>query len=424
VNHFHYEQAAPLLTRALEIRRRIFGANHTETAAALVKLGALAYETGDYETARKHFDEAHAVLSRLLGANHPRVVNVLHRLGVIDAAMGDLNGSLARMLDAISREDSTLDDALSFGTEQQRIAFLDTLRRHLHRLLALVLAHLQDSPHALRAALQCVLRRKGLRLSETAAQRALARTSDDAVLRDLLHREITLDARITRSLLDGPRGINAVHRKMLAEWVADKERVEDKIAKRAPGITVTDSEQFDLDLSAAAIPEGAVLAEFVRFPQLHFKAIAQGQRRPRQDRYAALTLPPGAPHQVQLLDLGEAEIIDASIASFRSSLIPEAARGRDFRPREPVQSSPNAGSQLRAMILDPLTACSPETTRWIIAPESNTSWLPFDALPLANGERAFDRYAISYVSSGRDLIRGPITVLSGSPVIVPIPILI
>src|SRR5207248_2759348 len=73
-----------------------------------------------------------------------------------------------------ARQDAILDGLLAFSDEQQRIAYLDAIRRGLHRLLALVGSRFRGSRTAVRAAFEKVLRRKGLTLTAAAAQRALA----------------------------------------------------------------------------------------------------------------------------------------------------------------------------------------------------------------------------------------------------------
>jgi len=65
------------------------------------------------------------------------------------------------------------------------------------------------------------------------------------------------------------------------------------------------------------------------------------------------------------------------------------------------------------MVLDPLTSWSPGTTRWIVAPDSNISLLSFDALPASDGNRVFDRYNLSYLTSARDLTRPRVTAQAG-----------
>ncbi len=419
INHSLNAEAAPLLARTIEIRQRCLGKNHPDTAQALLSIGALAYETGDYPSARKNFDDAMVILGSLLDPNHPRISDLLHRLAVVDAAEGHVDISLARMLDAISREDATFDNVFAFGTEQQRIAFLDRSRRHLHRLLALVVTYFRESFSAVRAALNCVIRRKGLGLTAAAVQRTLVHQSGDVGLQNLLHKQVALDARITRSSLDGPRGMTAaLHRTMLAQWVAEREGIEDQITQRVP-ISMSDPGAFDLDRIAAAMPASSVLAEYVRCPMFQFAPVpSAGPSKVKAEQYAVLLLPAGAADNVCMLDLGEAEAIDGAIARFRASLTNRVSV-LDLVPAG--DSSTDAlgdGSDLRGMLLDPLTSWSPGTTRWIVAPDSNISWLPFDALPATDGNRVFDRYTLSYVSSARDLTRPRVTAPAGPPLIV------
>ena len=423
INHSLNAEAAPLLARTLEIRQRCLSKNHPDMAKALLSIGALAYETGDYASARKNFDDALSILSSSLGRNHPRITDLLYRLAMVDAAEGNVDVSLARMLDAISREDATLDNVLSFGTEQQRIAFLDLIRRHLHRLLALVITYFRESPGAVRAALQCVILRKGLGLTTTAIQRALVHQSGDVALQDLLHKQVALDARITRSSLDGPRGMTSErHRTMLAQWVAEREGIEDQITKRVAGIRMSDPGAFDLDRIAASMPASAVLAEYVRFPMFQFSPVsAAGPSKGNAERYAVLLLPAGAADNVCMLDLGEAEVIDGAIAHFRASLTNRVLVLDPVPACDASTETHGDGSHLRRMVLDPLTSWSPGTTRWIVAPDSNISWLPFDALPAIDGNRVFDRYKLSYLTSARDLTRPRVTARAGPPLIVAAP---
>jgi CHAT domain-containing protein/tetratricopeptide (TPR) repeat protein len=422
INHSLHAEAAPLLARALEIRQRSLGKNHPDTARALLSIGALAYQTRDYPSARKNFDDALAILSSSLDPNHPRITDLLHRLAMVDAADGNVDLSLARMLDAISREDATLENVLAFGTEQQRIAFLDRSRQHLHRLLALVVTHFRQSFGAARAALNCVIRRKGLVLTATSIQRTLMHQSGDVALQDLLHKQVALDAQITRSSLEGPWGMTAqLHRKMLAQWVAEREAIEDQIARRIP-IRMSDPGAFDLDRIAAAMPASSVLAVYVRFPMFQFAYVpSAGPSKGKADRYAVLLLPAGATDNVCMLDLGEAEAIDGAIAQFRASLTNRVSVPDPVPAGDSSTDALGDGSDLRGMVLDPLTSRSPGTTRWIVAPDSNISWLPFDALPATDGNRVFDRYTLSYVSSARDLTRPRVTAPTGLPLIVAAP---
>jgi hypothetical protein len=63
------------------------------------------------------------------------------------------------------------------------------------------------------------------------------------------------------------------------------------------------------------------------------------------------------------------------------------------------------GQSLRASIFDPLVPALAGCTRLFLAPDGDLTRLPFEVLPLAGGRRLIDEYHISYLSSGRDILR-------------------
>jgi len=63
------------------------------------------------------------------------------------------------------------------------------------------------------------------------------------------------------------------------------------------------------------------------------------------------------------------------------------------------------GSDLRAAILDPLLPTLGDCKRLFVAPDGNLSRLPFEVLPLDDHRHLIDEYEISYLSTGRDVLR-------------------
>ena len=74
-----YEEAEPLLRSALEIRKRVFGAEHLEVASSLNDLAYLLHDKGDYEGTESLYREALAMRRQLLG-EHLEVANSLNGL--------------------------------------------------------------------------------------------------------------------------------------------------------------------------------------------------------------------------------------------------------------------------------------------------------------------------------------------------------
>ena len=71
-----YEQAEPLLKRALTIRKKQFGPEHLNTATTLNNLAALYYSQGKYEQAEPLLKRALTILEEQLGLEHPTTVTL------------------------------------------------------------------------------------------------------------------------------------------------------------------------------------------------------------------------------------------------------------------------------------------------------------------------------------------------------------
>ncbi len=78
-----YEQAEPLLQRALAIRERVLGADHPDTASSLIDLARLYKDQGKYEEAEPLFQRALEIRERVLGADHPDTATSLNSLALL-----------------------------------------------------------------------------------------------------------------------------------------------------------------------------------------------------------------------------------------------------------------------------------------------------------------------------------------------------
>jgi serine/threonine protein kinase/tetratricopeptide (TPR) repeat protein len=84
-----YKEAAALLTRSLEARRRLFGNDNALVATTLHDLGTLKVLMGDYDEGRKALSEALALRERLLGANSVEVATTTGSLGILAYERGE-----------------------------------------------------------------------------------------------------------------------------------------------------------------------------------------------------------------------------------------------------------------------------------------------------------------------------------------------
>jgi CHAT domain-containing protein len=209
---------------------------------------------------------------------------------------------------------------------------------------------------------------------------------------------------------------------VLAEWNSRRERLETELARQIPEMNLerklraADRRAVSLNLT-----EGVVLVEFVRSFVFDFQAVpARGESYWKPARYIAFVLPGGAPDEVQMIDLGEAEPIDRLIAEFRAGIISEATTKADrdvvkrrkdegdvVKRREEAALSVvqgGAGPNLRAALFDRLAPALKNRTRLLIAPDGDLTRLPFEVLPTVDGRFLIDDYQISYLTCGRDVL--------------------
>src|SRR6185503_14901595 len=133
----------------------------------------------------------------------------------------------------------------------------------------------------------------------------------------------------------------------------------------------------------AALPPGAALIEFVRYHR--FDPV---QVEPQDERYGAyLVTQRGSPRWVAL---GAAASIEASVDAALTAL--------DRKARTEVAKA--ALRRLDAVVLAPIDPVS----HLLFAPDGKLNLVPFEALVDPDGRYALERYVVSYVATGRDLL--------------------
>jgi CHAT domain-containing protein len=161
---------------------------------------------------------------------------------------------------------------------------------------------------------------------------------------------------------------------------------------------------------AQALPEGSVLVEFLRLDLLDFQAVrARGDALWKPAHYLAFILAAGEPEKMQMVDLGEANGIDAMIASFKSSITTTAIYRDERQVRLKMGTSHQSthvttDADISAAVFAPLLAAIGPHRRLLLAPDGDLTRLPFEVLPKNDGRRLIDEYAISYLGTGRDVL--------------------
>jgi CHAT domain-containing protein len=373
-------------------------------------LASLFDSLGDYAAAEPLYRQALEIHGAVLGEDHPTYAASLNNLAGLCAATGRASEAESLMKQAAAIDDQMIGQVFSIGSESQRTAFLKTVEANFQGFLSLAWQHFLESPEKTQLTLDLVLRRKAIGAEALAAQRDAVLGGKYPALEPQLREWTTLRRQIAQKTLagPGPEGLPA-HRQLLAQWDQQKERLEAVLARQIPEMNLEQKlRAADRRAVALALPAGVALVEFVRFDVFDFQAVpARGEARWQPARYLAFVLPAGEPDHVQMIDLGEAEPIDRMVGDFRAGITGEAEEhaGRNPARRRATAGQGSAGEALRAALFDPLTPALGGCTRLLLAPDGDLSRLPFEVLPTADGHYLTDCYHISYLATGRDVLR-------------------
>jgi CHAT domain-containing protein/Tfp pilus assembly protein PilF len=386
-----YAGAEPLYKRALDIYEKALGKDHPDTALSLNNLALLYYSQGKYVEAGPLYNRALDSLEKALGKDHPNTVQILNNLAVLYTAKGDLVQAVKFQSRANSASERNLAYNLVIGSERQKLAYLATLSKQTDRTISLHLhsAPADPAPRALAATL--ILQRKGRALDATSQNLNALRSRFSAEDQALLDRLIETRSQIARLVLRGPQKMTVEqHQARIKELEEQAEKDEADISRRSSEFRV---QYLPVTLEAvrAAIPSDSALIEFASYRPFNAKA-TKGDEAYGQSHYVAYVL--RREGEIEWKELGEAKSIDTSIASLRKAL-------RDPK-RVDVKRLARA---VDAKVFQPLRPLLGDMTRLLISPDGPLNLIPFAALVDERGRYAVERYSISFLASGRDLLR-------------------
>ena len=400
-----YSELEDLAQRSLRIRRRYFGEQHPQVARALHSLGRVYWLLGKCQAAAPILREAIDLALTTLGAKHPDLSDMLTCLANVEVALGHPAEAMSLFERVNSIDDHLIGQIFPVVSEAMRISYLETLHKNFEVFLTFLLEGYSKNTRSVTKAVDMVLRRKTIVAEAWAIQRDVVLGGEHPNLVSKLLRLTELRRQIAQMILAGPgeQGIEQ-YQQRLSPLIGDREILEAELAREIPEINLAESlHQADHRAVANAIPDEAVLIEFLRTALFDFKAVgAKGERAWRPMHYIAFVLHRDTPETPDLIDLGESEAIDRQIRLVRGVLTGESERGI---ATDTIPAYAEEAGRLRETLFDPLTPFFRSKARLLIAPDGELNRLPFEILPSASGRHLIDDYRISYLSVGRDLLR-------------------
>jgi CHAT domain-containing protein len=380
-------EASRLFERSLAILEPALGPQHPRVASTLGGLGALAAAAGDQARAGREFARALAIQEKTLGPDHPDVAQTLESLAAVARAQGDPSRSLPLLSRSAEIRERHLARNLPLGSERQKLGYLRLFAQDIDRAVTLQAQLSPADPQALDLAFTTLLRRKGRALDAAGDNVADLRRRASPQDRDLFARLAGARSELAALTLQGAARLRPdVYRRQLRQLEDTVDRLEADVAARSAEFRAQ-SRPITIAAVRTAIPDGAALVEFATY-----RPDSGVAGRPAAARYAAFLLDPHA--SPAWIDLGEAAEIDRAAYAWRQAI---GDPQRDDARR--------LARALDARVMQPVRARLGPSTHLLVSPDGALNLVPFAALVDEGGRYLVERFSITYLTSGRDLLR-------------------
>ncbi len=370
------DQAAKLYAEAIAACDQVVGADQAACAPPRYNLGLLHLKARRLPQAQQWLQASLLLREKALGPHHPDVARSLAAVAAILDLQGKLSGAADLMQRAVEIRDRQLALMLGGGAEGPKRALVATLGEERDIALDLLLRAGRPA-----AALELVLQRKGRALEATVdGLRGVGADSQAAA--ELSAARGRLAALYARGPVGQPAEVYAAALQEAGRRAEELERRA--VARFGPAVSAEPLHLADLQ---ARLRGGTLLELFVRKPL--------SLKKPESAQAPALVtgclLGPKGPPVCR--DLGPAaELEGLALQVRRAAMLPT---GDVDKP----------GAALRQAVIDPFAAELKAVKQLLVAPDGALHLVPFAALPAAAGGRLLQQYTLSYLTSGRDLLR-------------------
>lgn len=361
-----------------------------DLAVTLNNLGIFYTTKGDLALAKPRFVRAIEITTKLRGPEHPDLAAMLNNLAGLDQEEGKMGAALATRTRVNDIRERNLRIVLTTGSEEQKRTYLDTLIGETFETVTLHVDAAPASQEAARLALTTILRRKGRALDavadELSALRSRADSSDIKVLNNLS----AVRAQLASVKFNASPLAPAERQARVRELEAEAERLEGVISLRSAEFRVQ-SQAVTLDQVQENIPDGAALVEMFSY-RPYVKRTKKKQGGWGASRYVAYVLRRQGP--MAFVSLGDAAPINDAVRSLREALAyPESANVK------------KAARALDGLLMQNVRPLLGGAKHLLISPDGALNLLPFAALVDENNRYLAENYLITYLTSGRDLLR-------------------
>ncbi|NES02383.1 MAG: CHAT domain-containing protein [Okeania sp. SIO2F4] len=391
-----YIEAEPLLKQSLAMLRAQLGDKHPEVGISFYNLAHLYTNQGKYIEAEPLLKKSLDILKLQLGDNSPVVAEILNTLASLYRSQGNTTQAIKLLSQGLAVQEYNLSKNLVPGDEEQKRYYIKQISGVTNAAISFNLQSVPNSSQEIHLALKTIFERKGRILDVlTNSLQILRQRTDDPETQDLLNQLIAKVTQRSNLTLKKPEDIPSpdIYRQQLTTVEEEVKELEDKLNRRSAEFHNL-SQPITLEKIQQQIPANVALLELVQYRPVNLNPKALPNDPYGEPRYAAYILyQTGEP---QAIDLGEAEPIDKTVGKLRKYL---------RNPKVPLKQLKRSARKLDEMVMQPVRQLLGETKTILLSPDAALNLIPFEALVDENNQYLVENYQITYLTSGRDLLR-------------------
>jgi CHAT domain-containing protein len=396
-----YTSAEPLYRRALAILAQALGPDHPSVAVSFHNLALLYHEKRDYTSAELLYRRALAIREKTLGPDHPDIAQSLANLALLYEMRGDYAQAVQCTSRANEVREHNLALILSTGSERQKLAYLSTFTDETYSTVSLHALSAPSNLQALRLALTTVLRRKGRTLDAMSDHIAALRGRLDPQDRALLDHLSAIQSELSTLVFGRPdTTLPAAHGADILRLEAEIERLQDAVSRRSAEFRAQ-TQPVTLEQVRQVLPAGAALVEFFSYQPFNAKAKTRAENVGTARYVVYILRKEGEPLWA---DLGEMANVDSDVLRLLAALrCPQTVR--DIKQCPSIAEVKQIARAVDERVMRPVRKLLGEKRQVFISPDAALNLLPFAALVDESGKYLVESYTLTYLTSGRDLLR-------------------
>ncbi len=387
-----YDKAENLNKKILEIIEKLPNINNKSKANYIATLGLIYLLKKNYDESELLLRKSLEIRKQALGNQHLHTAISFELLSKLYLFKENLEKAIDYRIEANKMMETILERNLLIGSQNQKLSFLNFMQKNQDDSLSLHLKAALNNQQAAKMALNVLLTRKGRSLDVMTNSIAILRThnSKDQVLIDKF---LESQRKLAALVLKGADKDQERYLIKVKDQEEEIEKIEKQISEKSAEFKNL-TQKITLESIQKCIPKNSVLLEFGIYRPYDIKTNTYNDTH-----YVGYFVKnEGA---VSGFDLGKTELIDEAIIEFRDALIKKPGKAlsnveKDIKPKARI---------LYDLIMKPICKLFGNPQHLLIAPDGLLSIVPFEVFVDEEGKYLIKKYEISYLSSGRDLIR-------------------